>query len=173
MPQSPHWLQWDAPYLHCTKADPSPSTISTLSNTSIARPTNPTHHPSSMQIQSAVFPEFTHRTDRRTDIQTERWARRQACTNTRLRCRPIHVAYSDVANNHCSCHVTCVIYIGPLKTVVSCRATGAYEIITCSTQPRIDHQPQKHSHGDLVSYELIYNVDRHNAGRGELCSQNF
>jgi len=49
----------------CPKAAPYPSTISTPSNTSILRPTQFTT-PNGTQIQSAVFPQFTHLTDRET-----------------------------------------------------------------------------------------------------------
>jgi len=54
------WLQWDAPYLpqNC----PSPLKISIPSNTPISRLT-PRITPNSIEIQLAVFPQFTHRID--------------------------------------------------------------------------------------------------------------
>jgi len=44
--------------------------------------TDPTHNPKGTQIQSAVFPQFTHQTNR----QTDRWDMRQVYYNTCLRC---------------------------------------------------------------------------------------
>jgi len=41
----------------------------------------PLFTPNGIQIQPAVFPQFTHRTDQ----QTDRWDRRQVCSNTRQR----------------------------------------------------------------------------------------
>ena len=66
-PQSPHWLQWDAPHLsqNCS----FPSTISTRFNTPIHRP-NPFTTPNGIQIQSAVFPHYTVRTDRQMGLTT-------------------------------------------------------------------------------------------------------
>jgi len=51
------------------KTAPSPSTIST---------------PNGIQIQSAILPQSTHRTDRLTDRHTDRWDRQQVCSNIRL-----------------------------------------------------------------------------------------
>jgi len=64
MPQSLHRLQRDAPHLAL------PSTISTQSNTPIPRLT-PLSTPNAIQIQSAVFLQFTHLTDRQTDKPTD------------------------------------------------------------------------------------------------------
>ena len=61
-PQSPHWLQWDAPYLP-QKTAPFPSTISTSSNTPIPGLT-PLTTPNGNQIQSVIFPRYTLRTHR-------------------------------------------------------------------------------------------------------------
>jgi len=81
--------------------------ISTQSNTSIPRPT-PLTTPNGIQIQSAVLPQYTLRTDRQTDRQTDTQTDRPTdqptdglgnksvlCTNTRLRL----IEYSDVAKN--------------------------------------------------------------------------
>jgi len=56
-----------------------PLMISTPSNTSIPRLT-PLTTPSGIQIQSVVFPQFTHRIVR----QTDKWTKQQLCSNTRL-----------------------------------------------------------------------------------------
>jgi len=53
-----HWLQWDAPKLLLPLRQPPPA-----SSTPIHRPT-PFTIPNAIQIQSAVFVQFTHRTDR-------------------------------------------------------------------------------------------------------------
>ena len=63
-----------------SKTAHSSSTVSTPSNTPIPRQT-PLTAPNGIQIQSAVLPQHTLRTDRPTD----RWDWRQVCTNTRLR----------------------------------------------------------------------------------------
>jgi len=88
MPQSPHWLQWDAP--HSSPKCPFP--FGELhppppSNTPIPQPTL-LITPNGIQIQSAIFPQFTHRTDIPSDQQTNErtngWDGRQMCSNTRL-----------------------------------------------------------------------------------------
>ena len=56
---------------------PFPSTITTLSNTRIPRPTSPTT-PNGIQIHSAILPQYIFRTER----QTDRWSRRQTCTKS-------------------------------------------------------------------------------------------
>jgi len=56
MPQSPHWLQRDAPHLP-------------QSNTLIRRPTSLTTR-NGIQIKSAVLPQYTLRTDRPIDRPT-------------------------------------------------------------------------------------------------------
>jgi len=99
---------------------PFPCTISTHSNTPIPRPTPPTT-PNGIQIQSAVLPQFTYRTDKRfdrptdrqtdrqtdgrtdgetdrqTDKKTDRWDSRQVCKNIRL--HSIISIKCDAANN--------------------------------------------------------------------------
>jgi len=61
--------------------------------------TDPAHHPSSIQIQSAVLPQYAPRRDRPTDRQTDRqadtWDWRQLCTKSRLRLYSV----SDAANS--------------------------------------------------------------------------
>jgi len=63
-PQSPHWLQWDALHL--------PPKLPLLFNDLYLHLIHPsladtTHHPTGNQIQSAIFPQFTHQTDRPAD----------------------------------------------------------------------------------------------------------
>jgi len=53
------------------KTTTSPSTITTPSNTPIPRPI-PLITPNGIQIQSAVLPQYTLRTDRQTDRPNER-----------------------------------------------------------------------------------------------------
>jgi len=71
-------LQWDAPIslpelpLPLWRSPP-------LSNAPIPWPT-PLTIPNSIRIQSAVLPQYTFRTDRPTDTQTDRWTRRQVYT---------------------------------------------------------------------------------------------
>ena len=65
MPQSPHWLQYGCPTF--TPKLPLPLRQSPpLSNTPIPQPT-PLTIPNSIQIQSAIFPQSTHWTNRWTD----------------------------------------------------------------------------------------------------------
>jgi len=75
---------------------PSPFYMRTPSNTPIPRLTQ-LATPNAIQIQSAVFPQFTHRTDRQTYRQTEGRSRRQTCKNTRL--HSIVLMESDAADN--------------------------------------------------------------------------
>ena len=67
----------------------APSLRRSYHDTPFLRPTALTT-PNGIQIQSAVFPQFIHRTDRPTDRQagrqTNRWDRRQVFSNSRLRC---------------------------------------------------------------------------------------
>ena len=75
--------------------------ISTLSHTPIHRPTALTT-PNGIQIQSAVFPQFTHRTDTQTDRQTHR-------LTDRIGDEPVPIPayallhYSDAAKNAITC----------------------------------------------------------------------
>jgi len=66
LPQDPHWLlQWDMPTV--THKMPLPfQRSSPTSNTAIFRPT-PLTTLNGIHIQSAVFPQFIHWTDRQTD----------------------------------------------------------------------------------------------------------
>jgi len=79
---------------------PSPSTSPPSSNTPIPRLT-PLTTSNGIQIQSAIFSQFTHRTnqntERKTNRQTDSWARRQLCSNTRLCCNVL--IESDNAKN--------------------------------------------------------------------------
>jgi len=78
-PQGAYLLQWGAP--HLPPKLPFPLRQSSLpSNTSIPQPT-PLTTPNDIQIQSAVLPQYILRTDRQTDTG----ARRQLCSNSRLR----------------------------------------------------------------------------------------
>jgi len=74
-PQSPQWLQWDAPHL----PPKLPLLFDDLHPHLIH--SQLTHQPKGHPDPISRFPQFTGRTDR----QTDRWARRQTCTNTRLR----------------------------------------------------------------------------------------
>jgi len=58
------------------------------------RPT-PLITPNCVQIQAAVFPQFTHQTDKPTGRQTDRWDRRQ----TRSTPAYARLYYSDAANS--------------------------------------------------------------------------
>jgi len=58
---------------------PSPWIAISPSNTAISPPT-PLIIPNGIRIQSAVFPQYTFRTDRQTHGPTDRWDRRQTCT---------------------------------------------------------------------------------------------
>ena len=72
MPRSPLWLQWDAPYL----PPKLPLPFDDLHPHLIHPPLDtPLTTPNGIQIQSAVFPQFTHRTDRQTNRQTDRQMR--------------------------------------------------------------------------------------------------
>ena len=88
--RSPRWLQWDAPHLPSKwplllQRSPPPC------NTPIPRPT-PLTTPNGIQIQSAVLPQYTLRTDRPTDM----WARREVCTKTVY---ALYIDSSDAAKN--------------------------------------------------------------------------
>ena len=74
-----------------SKTAPSPSMITTSSNTHI-----PTHHPNSIWIQSAILPQYTFRTIRPMDTQTNRWDRQQVYTNSAY----ILLTVSDVLITH-------------------------------------------------------------------------
>jgi len=65
-----------------SKTAPSPSTISTHLIHRFS--TEPTHHAKQHPDLSAVFPQFTHWTDRPIDRPTDRWARQQLCSSTHL-----------------------------------------------------------------------------------------
>jgi len=54
----------------------SPSITTTPSNAPIPRPT-PLTIPNGIRIHSAILPQYTFRTDRPSDTQTDRWAKRQ------------------------------------------------------------------------------------------------
>jgi len=73
--QSPHWLQWDAPHLPPKLSLPLRRSPPHLLHPCLNRPHSPSHIDDT-QIQSAVLPQYTFRTDR--------WDRRQTCKNTRL-----------------------------------------------------------------------------------------
>jgi len=70
----------------------------TPSNTPISRPI-PLTYPNGIRIQSVVLPQYIIQTDR----QTDRWARQQACKNTRLGCIKL---YSDATNYTQQRHAT-------------------------------------------------------------------
>ena len=78
------------------KSAPSPSTITTPSNTAIPRPT-PLTIPNGIRIHSAVLPQYTFQTDR----QTDRWSMRETCTNS---------AYALIGSDALKRHQTALEY---------------------------------------------------------------
>ena len=74
--QSPHWLQWDAPNSPPKLPLPFDDHHLTLDR--------PTRHPKGTRIQSAVWPQYTFRTDRQTDKPYGHYAsRRRSGKNSR------------------------------------------------------------------------------------------
>jgi len=96
MPQSLRWLQWDTPQSTLTPPQTKlPLSLRRSLPHLIHHPsTDLTHHPKRHPDPISRF-ATVHPPDRHTDTPTDRWARRQVCTKTRLR----SIDYSDEANN--------------------------------------------------------------------------
>ena len=93
---------------------PSPSTITTPSNTPIPRPT-PFTIPNGIRIQSAVLPQYTFRTDRQTDRQ----------------CRENEVLVSTTSVQTLSQHRTLLYHYTRAWTVEN--AQICFEFLLCNT----------------------------------------
>jgi len=117
------------------KAVPSLRQSPPASNTPIHQPT-PLATPNGVQIQSATILPLDRQTDRETNKQTDRWDRRQVCSNTSLRSMDciatrliIHVINCMAPRSSSSSYSGCSRPFDQLTVVCACRSV---HVIQCN-----------------------------------------
>jgi len=122
------------------------------SNAPIPRPISLTT-PNGIQIQSAVFPQITNRTDRPTD----RWDRRQVCENTRLPSTVLIVQSNAANKNHNHINLVCVLS-SRFKSVSAAISSSCSIMCVCFSSSIIAESSTDGSTLYRTPYNMIHSI---------------